>query len=353
MQPYKLVLSTGKSFSGLSPDWLQDDIYGEVVFTTGMVGYTETLTDPSYKNQIVVFTYPLIGNYGVENEQFWESGKIHAKGVVINNLEEHYSRNDRVSSFADWCKNQGVALITDIDTRAVTKTIRSSGALAGAICSQSSNPVAFANINQENLVAQVSRQQTEIINKENAKHSVIVVDCGMKQNILRLLKQLPVNLKVVPYDYDYSNEDFSGIFLSNGPGDPLKCQDTIEILKRSFGKKKPVFGICLGAQLMALATGAKTKKLHFGHRSQNQPCMHVESKKCYLTSQNHGYVICEDTLPDDWRISWRNLNDATVEGIEHKIDPFFAVQFHPEATPGPNDTTWMFQHFYELIQKHN
>jgi carbamoyl-phosphate synthase small subunit len=180
---------------------------------------------------------------------------------------------------------------------------------------------------------------------------IIAVDCGMKENIVRCLQQLPARIKRVPHDYDFTEEAFDGVFISNGPGDPARCTKTIAIIKKALAVKKPVFGICLGIQLMALAVGAKTYKLKFGHRSQNQPCFYVPTGKSFLTSQNHGYAVDEKTLPKDWQVSFKNLNDNTVAGIEHKTLPFFSVQFHPEAAPGPVDTQWLFNKFFEILNK--
>ena len=205
----------------------------------------------------------------------------------------------------------------------------------------------FPDFESVDWVSQVTISQT--ITYGSGEKTIIAVDCGMKENILRCLLELPIKIKRVPYDYDYSNENYDGIFISNGPGDPTKCVKTIEILNKALNTKKPVFGICLGTQLMALAIGAKTYKLPFGHRSQNQPCLDLHSNLAYLTSQNHGYAIDEKTLPPDWCVSFRNLNDQTVAGIEHRQLPFFSVQFHPEAAPVLLDTQWLFKKFYDVL----
>lgn len=181
------------------------------------------------------------------------------------------------------------------------------------------------------------------------KKKIIAVDCGMKENIMRHLLHYPVAVKRVPAEYDFNQEEYDGLFISNGPGDPVMCTKTISHIAAAIKKKKPIFGICLGAQLLALAIGAKTYKLHYGHRGHNQPCMYLPTKKCYLTSQNHGYAIDEKTLPKDWMVTFTNLNDGSVEGIAHNTLPIFSVQFHPEAAPGPTDTGWLFQKFYELL----
>lgn len=347
MVPGKLLLETGEFFFGQVPADQKEACFGEVVFNTGMVGYVESLTDPSYTGQILVFTYPLIGNYGVTDELSWESKKIHASGVVMSELASHYSNHGAQKSLGAWLKEQGIPYITGVDTRALTTRLRSKGVIPGAIVCDDVKPKRFEDFAAKPWVSEVSIK--EPITYGAGEKQVIVVDCGIKENILRCLLHYPLRLKRVPHDYDYSNEDFDGVFLSNGPGDPRHCHATIEVLKKVLTRKKPVFGICLGTQLMALAVGAETYKLPFGHRSHNQPCMDLASQKCFLTSQNHSYAVDEATLPADWQVSFRNLNDQSVEGIAHKKLPFFAVQFHPEAAPGPCDTQWLFQKFYESL----
>jgi len=348
MLPARLVLKSGQSFSGFAPVSQQAIYYGEVVFTTVMVGYVESLTDPSYAGQILAFTYPLIGNYGVAAPESWESQKIHAKGVVISELAPFYANHTAQQSFFDWLQQQKIPLLTGVDTRALTKQLRGQGVVPGAIVCNNQAPGQFEDFDHIDWVAAVSIKEPAYYGA--GVQTIIAVDCGMKENILRCLMQLPYRIKRVPYNYDYTNEDYAGVFVSNGPGDPALCTETINILQKAMSKKKPIFGICLGTQLMGLAVGAKTYKMPFGHRSHNQPCMELSSKRCYLTSQNHGYAIDEKTLPDDWRVSFRNLNDNTVAGIEHKQLPFFSVQFHPEAAPGPMDTQWLFKKFHELLR---
>lgn len=344
----QLVLKSGEVFYGDVPASQETFTFGEVVFNTGMVGYVESLTDPSYSGQILVFTYPLIGNYGVPGPEFWESEKIHVRGVVVSELSPFYSNHTAKSSLGQWLAEQGVPCMTGVDTRALTKCLRSKGVVPGAMAPVGKMPDHFEDFEQINWVEEVSIREPRVYG--SGEKLVIAIDCGMKENILRSLLQYPIRVKRVPHDYDFTDEEYDGVFISNGPGDPARCQNTVEIIRKAMAKRKPTFGICLGTQLMALAAGAKTYKLPFGHRSHNQPCLHLASNRSFLTSQNHGYAVDQATLPSDWRVSFRNLNDQSVAGIEHTTLPFFSVQFHPEAAPGPEDTRWLFEKFNELIR---
>jgi carbamoyl-phosphate synthase small subunit len=343
----RLILKSGEIFYGRAPIKQDFISFGEVVFNTGMVGYVEALTDPSYAGQILVFTYPLIGNYGVSNATTWESRKIHAKGVVVSELSPFYSNHAAELSLESWLLEQKIPYLTHVDTRALTKCIRTKGVVAGAIAPLNITPEVFEDFDHINWVKEVT-VSSPVLYGEGEK-LVILIDCGMKENILRCLQQFPIRIKRVPYDYDFTNEPYDGIMISNGPGDPTLCHETIAILKKALLHEKPTFGICLGTQLMALAIGAKTFKLPFGHRSHNQPCLESDTNRCYLTSQNHGFAVDEASLPPDWRVTFRNLNDQSVAGIEHHTLPFFSVQFHPEAAAGPEDTRWLFQKFYQLL----
>lgn len=345
MEPSLLRVSDAV-FEGLSPSH-QTGIYpGEVVFTTGMTGYIETLTDPSYAGQIIVFTYPLIGNYGVPPKERWESEKIWAQGVVIADLCKNPSHYQSEKTLLSWLKEQNVPLITHIDTRAVTKFLREKGTLNGEIVSKAEGSKREPPSYQE-LVKKVSIREIAI--HGSGKKRVVALDCGMKQNILRELVKRGVEVMRCPYDYDFTNESYDGLFLSNGPGDPKDCMASVKLIQKAMKQDKPIFGICLGTQLMALAAGAKTYRLKYGHRGHNQPCLDLERDHAYLTSQNHGYAIDESTLPSGWTVHFKNLNDGSIEGIKHVEKPFFSVQFHPEAFPGPHDTRYLFDRFIEKL----
>lgn len=348
MQPAFLILENGKAFPGWTPLPIPPHTTGEVVFNTGMTGYPETLTDPSYAGQILAFTYPLIGNYGIPAPSAWESARIHAKGVVVSESCTHWSHYSSLESLTEWLHSQNIALIAGVDTRELTKMLRHQGTMRGIIQTHPRIPDSWpAHSGIPHPVSLVSCKQDTLYG--NGKKVVLAVDFGMKENILRCLLQFPITVRRVPYDYDFTKTEYDGIFLSNGPGDPMECTAALPHLATALKNKKPIFGICLGSQLMGLAAGAKTYKLPFGHRGQNQPCIELPSQKCLITSQNHGYAIDERSLPQEWEVSFRNLNDRSVEGIRHKTAPFFSVQFHPEASPGPTDSRWMFEQFYRAL----
>ncbi len=338
------------------------DSDGEVVFTTGMTGYPESLTDPSYSGQILVFTYPLIGNYGVPQFEYddrngalqngFESGNIQVRGVVISDYSFHYSHFDAHYSLHDWLLENNIPGIYGIDTRELTKILRNRGVMTGKIASgKPEGKLIVADPNQTNLAAGVCVKKPVVYGKKSKK-KILLIDCGVKNNIIRNFVKRSAEVIRVPHDYDplSSEYEFNGIFVSNGPGDPKMCKSAIINLRNSFGLGVPVFGICLGSQILGLSAGADTYKLKFGHRSQNQPCIDSHSGHCYITSQNHGYAVDTKTLPGDWTEWFVNNNDGTNEGIKHKDKPFFAVQFHPESSPGPNDTGWLFDMFMDYLK---
>lgn len=346
----KLALKDGTVFEGKSFG-APVARSGEVVFTTGMTGYVETLTDPSYTGQIVVFTYPLIGNYGVPERRFFESAKIHATGVILSEISDEHSHHASRSSLAEWLKREGIPAITGIDTRELTKKLRNHGSILGELTTEKRGAKELHDPNSDNLVARVSTKKRSVTGDGHLQ--IVVVDCGIKENILRSIAGPDTTVIRVPWDYDFSKEKCHGILISNGPGDPLQCIATIKNIRKALKNDVPILGICLGVQLLALAAGAETYKLSFGHRSQNQPCVDVGGKgRCYITSQNHGYAVKEDTLPKDWSVWFKNANDGSVEGIKHDTKPWRAVQFHPEASPGPTDTTWIFDDFIRDIKKY-
>ncbi len=327
---------------------------GEIVFNTGMVGYPEALTDPSYFGQILVLTYPLVGNYGVpafELDEYglptnFESDRIQVSGLIVSTVSFDSSHWTASRTLDDWFRSFGVPILAGIDTRALTKTLRDKGTMLGKIVPEGED-IQFHDPNVRNLVAEVSASEPKEYGSNGPR--VILVDTGVKASIVRCLIQAGARVLRVPWDYDFHGEKYDGIFLSNGPGDPKLAEATIGNVRRALEGKAPVFGICLGNQLLALAAGADTYKLKFGHRAQNQPCLEVGAPRCYVTSQNHGYAVDAATLPEGWREWFVNLNDQTNEGIRHEWRPVRSVQFHPEATPGPTDTVNLFNRFVDML----
>jgi carbamoyl-phosphate synthase small subunit len=349
----KLVLEDGSEFNGFSFGF-EKSVSGEVVFNTAMTGYPESLTDPSYKGQILVLTYPLIGNYGVPANsieqnlmKYFESDRLHIKGLIVSDYSVEYSHWNADRSLGDWLISNQIPGIYGIDTRQLTKILREKGTMLGKIMYDNLD-IDLYDPSLENLVAQVSITRKETYG--NGKYRIILIDCGVKYNIIRDLLQRDTTVIRVPWDYDFHNDDYDGLFITNGPGDPKQCKTTIEYLKKALEKDIPIMGICLGNQLIALASGANTYKLKYGHRSHNQPVLQVQTNRAYITSQNHGYAIDNATLQEGWKPYFINLNDNTNEGMKHVSKPFFSTQFHPEASGGPTDTEFLFDKFIELIQ---
>lgn len=328
---------------------------GEVVFNTAMTGYPESLTDPSYKGQILCLTYPLVGNYGAPGKEeendlysFYESSSIHISGLLVSDYSFEYSHWNADESLDEWLRRNNVPGVFGIDTRALTKRIREKGVMLGKIEPEGAS-TDFFDPNLTNLVASVSTR--EVKRYGAGRYRILLVDCGVKYNIIRNLLKRDTTIIRVPWDYDYSAEDYDGLFLTNGPGDPKMCEKTIGNIRRSFSGNKPIFGICLGNQLMALASGADTYKLKYGHRSHNQPVIEAGTDKAYITSQNHGFAVDNNTLGEDWKPYFININDKTNEGMKHKTLPFFSTQFHPEASGGPTDTDYLFDDFINNIRR--
>ncbi len=328
---------------------------GEAVFSTGMVGYPESITDPSYCGQLLTFTYPLIGNYGNRGADLddsglpigYESTKPQVSGVIVANAsdDDHHWTADR--SFSSWLAAYDIPGISGIDTRALTVHLRTKGSMLGRIVRADEEPPPWYDPNLENLVAKVSIEEPRDYGTDGPR--VVLVDTGVKLNIVRSLLKAGARVRRVPWNHDFHQDEFDAICLANGPGNPALLDPLVENVRRALDDSVPIFGVCLGNQVLARAAGAETYKLMFGHRSQNQPCVEVGTERCYITSQNHGYAVAGDSLPEGWREWFRNANDQSNEGIRHEWKPFRSVQFHPEATPGPVDTADLFERFLEMI----
>eukprot|EP00741_Cyanophora_paradoxa_P020922 tig00021319_g20198.t1 len=356
-----LVLEDGSRFEGVSFG-ASTSVTGEAVFQTGMVGYPESLTDPSYTGQILVLTVPMVGNYGVPPDvkdeygipKFFESDKIQIAALIVQDYSFDKSHWNAARSLSEWLKANNVPALYGIDTRLLTKKIREKGAMLGKIVFGKNEPE-FHDPNKDNLVAKVS---TKAAKKYSPLQSVpagrppriIAIDCGMKYNQVRSFLKRGAELTVVPWDYDFTKEPFDGLFISNGPGDPTICTPTIAHIRKAMELGKPVFGICLGNQLLSLSAGAKVYKLKYGNRGHNQPCTNVKTGHCYITMQNHGFAVDNASLPTDWEPYFINANDNTAEGVRHKSKPFFSVQFHPEAKGGPRDTDFLFDQFLQIVR---
>ena len=350
-----LYLENGLEFKGFSFGY-EYPTNGEVVFSTAMVGYPESLTDPSYSGQLLCVSYPLIGNYGVPDDSiidqissFYESEKIHVRGLIISGYSFNYSHWNAVKSLDAWLKEHKIPAIYGVDTREITKVLRDNGTMLGAIIPDGGkfDIKEIEDPNIENQVDVVSCK--EVIKYGSGDKKVVLVDCGVKHNILRCLVKRNIELIRVPWNYDFNTLEYDGLFISNGPGNPDLCGEAVEHIRETMNREKPIFGICMGNQLLSKAGGASTFKLKYGHRSHNQPVRMVGTDRCFITSQNHGFAVDNDTLTKDWEPLFVNMNDGTNEGIRHKSKPFFSAQFHPEASSGPTDTEFLFDDFIKLL----
>lgn len=348
----ELVLEDGTTYSG---DYFgfPKTVTGEVVFNTGMVGYPESLTDPSYSGQILVLTYPLIGNYGVPAggkadalETNFESHRIHVRGLIVSEYSKSYSHWTAERSLSDWLFEHEVPGISGVDTRALTKKIREKGTMLGKVVWKNKD-VELEDPNSRNLVAEVS--VTRPVEYARGRKRIALIDCGAKNSIIKALTCKDLTVIQCPWDYDFLELKPHGVVVSNGPGDPKTADAAIENVRRALCTNLPILGVCLGSQILGLAAGTDTYKLKYGHRSQNQPCVETGTRRCYITPQNHGYAINADTLPEDWREWFYNNNDGSNEGIKHISRPFFGAQFHPEASPGPDDTEFLFDLFIRAL----
>lgn len=353
-----LRLEDGTEFHGTSFGY-EKPVAGEVVFNTAMMGYPESLTDPSYAGQLMTLTFPLVGNYGVppftfeENglPTFMESEKIHMRAIIVSDYSREFSHWNGVETLADWLKREQVPGITGIDTRQLTKVLREHGVMMGKILfDDMPDEVPEADYAGVNFVDQVSCREVIKYN-EGADKKVVLVDCGVKANILRCLIRRGVEVIRVPWNYDFNELEFDGLFLANGPGDPETCEVTVQNVRRFLANPvvRPCMGICMGNQLLSKAAGARIYKLKYGHRSHNQPVRKVGTETCFITSQNHGYAVDSSSLPADWEPMFVNMNDGSNEGVRHKKNPWFSAQFHPEACSGPVDTEYMFDDFVKLL----
>jgi carbamoyl-phosphate synthase small subunit len=367
-----LILEDGTIFEGMGFGYSTTS-FGEAVFNTGMSGYTEALTDPSYSGQILTLTYPLVGNYGVPDpmakdldgiRKNFESERIQARGLVVHELSLMSSHWNLALTLDEWLYNEKIPGISGIDTRDLTTKLRTSGVMMAAIA-VSDNPIDVQELkkklenakkyNDEEFMDSVSTKEPQTFGSES--ESIVIIDTGVKNAILRNVRSLGYKVIKVPWNYSLEkilNYNPKAIVFSNGPGDPIKCTETMKTAKDILQKNIPTLGICLGAQILALAGGASTYKLKYGHRGQNKSCIDLDNNQVYVTSQNHGYCIDPKSLKNtDFKLWFENADDKTVEGIKHKQKKIIAVQFHPEASPGPFDCMFIFEKLKKLIGEDN
>ncbi|MEI6789704.1 MAG: glutamine-hydrolyzing carbamoyl-phosphate synthase small subunit [Myxococcaceae bacterium] len=331
------TMLNGRSFGAVK------SVSGEVVFNTAMTGYVEALTDPSYRGQILVLTYPLQGNYGVPKSCF-ESKQIQVQGLVVSHYTETPSHYTSTQSLGSWLKQEGIPAIAGIDTRSLTRRLRGLGTCPGTLLSPGVEPTSVTSVLKAVAPEKITRYGS-------GDARILLIDTGSKENIVRCLLQRGVQIIRAPWDSSWEDYlgDIDGVFLTNGPGDPMDARNFVDRVRKLLALDKPIFGICFGHQLLSLAAGAKTMKMKFGHRSANQPVRDVLTNKCYITSQNHGFMVQNESVPRDFQSWFVNLNDGTNEGVRHVSKPIFSVQFHPEASPGPHDTAFLFDDYTKLV----
>jgi len=362
MQPIKLILADGTTLVGQSVGAVEP-VSGEVVFNTAMAGYVETLTDPSYRGQILVCTYPLVGNYGVPAPRAagsialpYESDRIQVMGLVVQHYVDQHSHHDSVRSLHEWLRAEGIPGVTGIDTRTLTRRLREHGTITGWLLPAGPDEErARRRARSVDMRSEVYRLVApgEIIRYGDTGPTILLVDIGAKDNIVRSLRSRGACVLRAPWHADLGAlaAECDGVMLSNGPGDPQDLPVVVDALRHLIAHySKPVFGICLGNQLLGLAAGAETYKLPYGHRGINQPVRDLQTGRCFITSQNHGYAIDSNSLPKDWKVWFVNLNDGTNEGIRANDRPICSVQFHPEAHPGCRDTAYLFDDFVDLVR---
>ncbi|KAG5936448.1 Amino-acid acetyltransferase, mitochondrial [Claviceps monticola] len=363
--PATLTIRDGPVFNGKAFG-ANANVSGEAVFTTSLVGYNESLSDPSYRGQILVFTQPLIGNYGVPSStqrdeynllKYFESPHLQCAGVVVSDVALQYSHWTAVESLGQWCAREGVPAISGVDTREIVTYLREQGSSLARISVgdeyDADEDESYIDPGQINLVKRVSTKAPFVVESPGANLHVALVDCGVKENIIRSLVSRGASVTVFPYNYPIHKvaDYYDGVFISNGPGDPTHCQETVYNLASLMESSSiPIMGICLGHQLLALAVGARTIKLKYGNRAHNIPALDLTTGQCHITSQNHGYAIDASTLPSDFKEYFVNLNDGSNEGMMHKTRPIFSTQFHPEAKGGPMDSSYLFDKYLDNVR---